>query len=183
MIGRTRPAAIAHRSTTCRRRRAGDGRGATLVEFALVLPVFAMLLYGMITAGLALNEKQQMTHATREGARYAATVPAAQSFTSGTWASNVRDLIVQRSDGVLSAGDICVSLVEGSPGAVLTPTADYSTSGSACVPGQAFPVTANDDGRRVQVTASKGAVIDLILFGSHTVTMDTRATARAESDA
>ncbi len=43
-------------------RRRRRERGASLVEFALILPVFLMLLFGMITAGLALNDKQQMTH-------------------------------------------------------------------------------------------------------------------------
>jgi hypothetical protein len=49
-------------------------RGQALVEFALILPILAMLLLGTITGGFALNQKQQMNHAVREGARYAATV-------------------------------------------------------------------------------------------------------------
>ena len=159
-------------------------RGASLVEFALLLPIFAMLLFGMITAGLALNEKQQMTHATREGARYAATVGAEQTFDTGTWASNVRDLIVQRSVGTLGDADICVSLVEGSGGTLVVVDNDskFSTDGTnPCIPGQTYPVTPNDVGRRVQVTATKDATIDLILFGSHDVTMDADATAKSES--
>lgn len=163
------------------RRRRGDG-AASLVEFALLLPVFAMLLFGMISVGLALNEKQEMTHATREGARYAATVPAGQSFTAGTWAQNVRDLIIDRSAGTLEAADICVSLVEGSPGTVVTPAATYSTSGGSCIAGQTYPTTVNDTGRRVQVTGVKDAAIDLLLFGSFTVTMKTDATAKSESN-
>ena len=159
-------------------------RGASLVEFALLLPIFAMLLFGMITAGLALNEKQQMTHATREGARYAATVGAEQTFDSGTWASNARDLIVQRSVGTLGSADVCVSLVEGS-GASLTVVdndSNFSTDGTnPCISGQTYPVTTNDPGRRVQVTATKDATIDLILFGSHDVTMNADATAKSES--
>lgn len=164
-----------------RRRGRGSDDGASLVEFALILPVFTMLLFGMITVGLALNDKQQMTHATREGARYAATVPSTQVFTSGTWASNVRDLIVTRSSGTLEASDICVSLVQGSTPAVLAPAATYSTSGSPCIPGQTFPTTATDQGVRVQVTATKPAEIDLVLFGSYEVVLDSDATARSES--
>ena len=159
-------------------------RGASLVEFALLLPIFAMLLFGMITAGLALNEKQQMTHATREGARYAATVGAEQTFDSGTWASNVRDLLVQRSVGTLGTADVCVSLVEGSGASLVVVDSDpkFSTDGTdPCIPGQTYPVTPNDVGRRVQVTATKQATIDLILFGSHDVTMDADATAKSES--
>lgn len=165
------------------RREAPEG-GASLVEFALLLPVFAMLLFGMITGGLALNDKQQMTHATREGARYAATVPAGQAFANGdTWANNVRDLIVERSVETLAATDICVSLVEGSPGVVVANSTDYSTNGtSPCIAAQPYPVTTNDTGRRVQVTASRPGEIDLVLFGSYSFVMDVDATAKSESN-
>jgi Flp pilus assembly protein TadG len=156
-------------------------RGASLVEFAFIAPVLFMLLFGMITVGLALNDKQQMTHATREGARYAATVPAAQTFTSGTWATNVRDIIVARSAGTLTESDVCVSLVEGSPPTVIAPVADFSTSGSPCIPAQTFPTTSADPGRRVQVTAAKTRTIDLVLFGSFDVDLNSDATVRAES--
>lgn len=151
------------------------------MEFALIAPVFFMLLFGMITAGLALNDKQQITHATREGARYAATVPAAQTFTAGTWASNVRDVIIARSSGALTSSEICVSLVEGDPPTVIAPATSYSTSGSACIPAQTFPVTAVDPGRRVQVRVATVRTIDLVLFGSFDVELDSDATVRAES--
>ncbi len=182
------------------RQRSGrrDERGVALVEFALVLPVLIMILLGLITGGLVLNEKQQMTYATREGARYAATIPAGQPFASGTWATNVRDLIVQRSDGALSAADVCVALVEGNapataiaaadpdgPTGPLTaqPTTYHSTEpgAAACIPGQTYPTSPGDSGRRVQVTTSKPAEIQLGLFGVIDVTLDVDATAQTES--
>lgn len=168
-------------------------QGASLVEFALILPVFLMLLFGMITAGLALNEKQQMTYATREGARYAATIAPTQSFTTGTWASNVRDLIVERSVNTLESADVCVSLVEGDPGTVVSEDGDgdgdvdvddaayYSTTGGVCIPDQPYPTADNDTGLRVQVTATKPAEIDLVLFGVYELTLEAAATARSES--
>jgi TadE-like protein len=51
-------------------RRAGSG-GQALVEFALVFPLFAMLLFGVIVWGLDVFYQQQLTNATREAARYA----------------------------------------------------------------------------------------------------------------
>ncbi len=160
-------------------------RGASLVEFALILPVFALLLFGMISAGLALNDKQQMTHATREGARYAATVPANQTFTNGQpWAQNVRDLIVERSTGSLTSANVCVSLVQGSPGVVVNNDAQFTTRSpvAPCIPNQAYPVSVNDNGRRVQVTATKPAKIELIVFGTLGITIDVDATAKSESN-
>src|SRR5688572_19560794 len=44
-------------------------RGAAMVEFALVLPVLVLLLFGIIEFTRAYNAKTTMTHAAREGAR------------------------------------------------------------------------------------------------------------------
>lgn len=152
-----------------------------MVEFAIILPVFAMLLFGMITSGLAINEKQQMTFAVREGARFASTVPPDQTFTTGTWASNVRDVIVESSDRVLTTADVCVALVEGSPGTVVTPTNSYSTrpDGGPCIAAQSFPIVSGDRGRRVQVTATRIRPIDWVL-GRTNATLNSQATARTE---
>jgi Flp pilus assembly protein TadG len=162
-----------------RRGRRSD-RGVAAVEFALIVPVLALVLFGMITGGLAINQKQQMTYATREGARFASTVPAKQTFTTGTWASNIRDLIVERSEGALTAADVCVSLVEGSPGLVVSPASSYSTSGQACITNQTFPIATSDPGRRVQVTAKRSTKIEFVL-GAKTAQLTTAATARSET--
>jgi len=50
----------------------GLSRGQTLVEFALVLPIIVILLFGIIDFGLMLNHRITLQHAVREGARYAA---------------------------------------------------------------------------------------------------------------
>ena len=44
-------------------------KGNTLVEFAFILPVFLLLLFGVVTFSLALYNKTVLTMATREGAR------------------------------------------------------------------------------------------------------------------
>jgi Flp pilus assembly protein TadG len=49
--------------------RAQSQKGAVLVEFALILPVFLLLLFGMITFSIALYNKTVLTMASREGAR------------------------------------------------------------------------------------------------------------------
>jgi len=169
------------------RRRGGQSarcrgeRAAVLVEFALTLPLLMMLILGMFSGGLAYNQKQEMTHAVREGARYAATVPLSTTFTNGgTWQDNIRDLIVERSNGDLTGAQVCVSLVNGSGGS-LTVLRTTAAGGAACIPGQAYPISGTDDGRRVQVTATRPALIELGLFGKFTVTLSTDATAKSES--
>lgn len=46
-------------------------RGQALVEFALVAPLFAMVLCGIIVLGIGVFYQQQLTNAAREAARYA----------------------------------------------------------------------------------------------------------------
>lgn len=47
-------------------------RGQALVEFALVFPIFLLLLMSIITFGLYVFYNQQLSNAAREAARYAA---------------------------------------------------------------------------------------------------------------
>ncbi len=57
------------------RRRPGNGAqdgGAAAVEFALLLPVLLLLVFGLIDLGRALNAQITLTQAAREGARLAA---------------------------------------------------------------------------------------------------------------
>ncbi len=54
-------------------------RGATAVEFALLLPLLMLLLFGIIDFGRALNAQITITQAAREGARVAALAGATTS--------------------------------------------------------------------------------------------------------
>ena len=47
--------------------------GQTLVEFALVFPIFVLVLFSIIVFGLYVFYNQQLENAAREAARYAAT--------------------------------------------------------------------------------------------------------------
>jgi Flp pilus assembly protein TadG len=44
--------------------------GAAMVEFAIVLPLLLMLIFGMIEFSVMLYDKAMLTNATREGARF-----------------------------------------------------------------------------------------------------------------
>jgi Flp pilus assembly protein TadG len=48
-----------------------DDRGAAAVEFALVMPILLLLLFGIIEFARAWNVRQTLTDAAREGARVA----------------------------------------------------------------------------------------------------------------
>jgi Flp pilus assembly protein TadG len=49
-----------------------DQRGQSMTEFALVLPILALLLFGVIQFGLVFNNYLTLTDAVRAGARKAA---------------------------------------------------------------------------------------------------------------
>jgi Flp pilus assembly protein TadG len=53
-------------------RRFGGQRGQSLVEFALVLPVLSVILFGLTDLGLAIHNAVTITNAARDGARVAA---------------------------------------------------------------------------------------------------------------
>lgn len=52
-----------------RRGSANSDRGAAAVEFALLLPLLVLLVFGMIDFGRAINAQITITQAAREGAR------------------------------------------------------------------------------------------------------------------
>ncbi len=54
------------------RRLRSDEKGQTATEFALVLPVFCLLLFGVIQFGIVFKDYVTLTDATRAGARKAA---------------------------------------------------------------------------------------------------------------
>jgi hypothetical protein len=48
-----------------------EGPGQALVEFALIAPLFFVLLFGIVEAGRFIFYYETLNNATREGARYA----------------------------------------------------------------------------------------------------------------
>jgi hypothetical protein len=49
----------------------GNERGAAMVEMAIVVPIFILLVFGMLEFGLAFKNKLTMNHAVSAGARRA----------------------------------------------------------------------------------------------------------------
>lgn len=74
----------AHRTPAARRHPSAD-RGQTIVELALVFPLFVMLLFGIIILGLGVFYQQQLTNAAREAARYASIHSATAQRPTVSW--------------------------------------------------------------------------------------------------
>lgn len=82
--------------------REGQGdSGAAAVEFALVLPILVLLLFGIVQFGHLFNQWQQLEHATREGARWASMQNSAGA---------VRSTVMAAAPTLnLAVGDISIS--------------------------------------------------------------------------
>ena len=66
-IGHEAPVELEQVCRLCRRNR----KGAAAVEFAIVAPIFFLLIFGMIEFGRMVMVQQVITNASREGARVA----------------------------------------------------------------------------------------------------------------
>ena len=60
-------------------------RGQALVEFALVAPLFLMVIFGIIILGIGVFYQQQLTNAAREAARYAVIHSASSDCPTVAW--------------------------------------------------------------------------------------------------
>ncbi len=66
-----------------------DERGAAAVEFALVLPLLVLLVFGIVQFGIAYNRVQGLQAAAREGARRGSLPQTTQSEISSRVTSSL----------------------------------------------------------------------------------------------
>jgi hypothetical protein len=67
------------------RTRARPARGQALVELALVLPLFLMVLFGIIILGIGVFYQQQLANAARDAARFAVIHSASSACPTVSW--------------------------------------------------------------------------------------------------
>lgn len=168
------------------KRRSRD-RGASLVELALALPLLVMLLVGMVSAGIAYNNQLALTHAAREGGRYAATLPVTNFADMEAWLTEIATQTETDGTGALDPGvpgrEICVAYVypEGAVGSDQTARLIVDNSSSDFKAGEdCFNDGRPDDERRVQVVTSRDTDFNVIFF-STTVNLDAQAVNRFEA--
>ncbi|MEO6577968.1 MAG: TadE family protein [Candidatus Limnocylindria bacterium] len=101
-----------------KRRHRREGRGQAMVELALALPIFFLILFGLIDLGRAVFVYSSLSEGAREGARYGSV--QARAFNTAT-----RDTVEA----------YVVDLLDGVP----NPTVDAS-----CTPQGAFGCTVDD---------------------------------------
>ena len=82
-------------------------RGQALAEFAIVAPLFFLLVFAVIQFGITFSGQIGLTNGVREAARYAATVPTAT-------ATDVRNELINRQLPKSIPGFRSSSIVAGS---------------------------------------------------------------------
>ena len=113
------------------RRRWSGENGAIAVEFAVIFPLLAVLVFGIIEFGITLSREEQWTSAARDGARYAA-VSCHPDTTSGCTTA----LIEQRIANVACGGSV----------SCLTPGIPTVYVGSTAEPANYCSLTTNGSG-------------------------------------
>jgi Flp pilus assembly protein TadG len=98
--------------TRATRRRCRDDSGAALIEFSFVAILLLTLVFGIITFGMLLSFKQDLTRAAAEGARAGAVaVPGTEDSAKGAAELATKDAVdgagkaCTTTDGVDSDGD------------------------------------------------------------------------------
>jgi Flp pilus assembly protein TadG len=103
---------FARRATNQQGRLRRDQRGTALVEFALLLPFVALLVFGTIDLGRGFTQQNRLKNATREGASWAQLHPSRIDCPSG--APDITD-IVKGEDANLSGLTVTVTRADGVP--------------------------------------------------------------------
>lgn len=104
------------------RLRPNKEKGASLVEFAILAPLFVMLLFGLVEFGLAMYSKGMITNASREGARFG-VVYATPRKTDAEITSKVQEYLANA--GFADSVNISVTGAQGTSGTPLTVSLTY----------------------------------------------------------
>jgi Flp pilus assembly protein TadG len=98
-------------------------QGQTMTEFAIVLPVLVLLVFGVIQFGILFNNYVTLTDAARAGARKAAVSRSASNPVGATVTQ------VQNSASDLTQSDLAVTVTSTwAPASDVTVTATYPYS-------------------------------------------------------
>jgi Flp pilus assembly protein TadG len=102
-------------------------RGSVAVEFALVLPILMVLVFGIIDFGRAFNAQETLTQAAREGSRLAALCNSASPSTCGDVTSRTQAAAPNLA-GMSVAPSVCAVGATSATDAVVTTTWTVSFS-------------------------------------------------------
>jgi Flp pilus assembly protein TadG len=100
-----------------------EERGAAAVEFALILPILVLLVFGIVEFSLAFNRQQGLHAAAREGARIA-SLPS-------TPTGEIEDRVKTALNGVIDPSDASITITSDGPST--TQPCDQNPGGTVIV--------------------------------------------------
>jgi Flp pilus assembly protein TadG len=98
-------------------------RGQNMVEFALVAPIFFMMLFGCFELGRMAYINHSLENATREGARYA-MVHGSKSTTPAS-STTIQNIVTNKANGVDGPITVTVTGAGGDPGKTVVVSSSY----------------------------------------------------------
>lgn len=101
-----------------RRRKKDEGKGQALVEFALIVPIFLILLFAIVDFGMGFYSWITVTNAAREGARLGAVLATQQEIETRVYDS------VSLPDEATKM-TVTVTNAQGQPGESVVVKVDY----------------------------------------------------------
>lgn len=110
--------------------------GTAAVEFALVLPLLLLIIFGIIEFSLALYDKALITNASREAARYGVVLSSPKKTQTEIhqraqkyYCSQVITFATTKCTDGGTDGDVTVVGAEGASGTQLSVTVKYTFTG------------------------------------------------------
>ena len=105
---------FARRAVENRGRIRRDQRGVALVEFALLLPFVALLVFGTIDLGRGFSQQNRLKNAAREGASWAQLHPTRVRDCPAGSTKSITD-VINGEDAGLTNLTVTVSTLSGTP--------------------------------------------------------------------
>jgi Flp pilus assembly protein TadG len=100
-----------------RRTETGNERGQAVAEFALVIPIFLLLVFAIVDFGMGFHAWITVTNSAREGARLGAV---------GATQTEIEDEVYQTSSSLdADKLDVLVTNAEGNPGESVVVDVEY----------------------------------------------------------
>lgn len=146
--------------------------GAAAVEFAILLPLFLVLVFGLITGGIAFERWINVTQGAREASRFGATYSFQAAGSTDAWYTAVLGAAAENSGISLTGPDatdpadyfVCVAFRRGSEPAALLPASGIQTLGTFRTAGTSCTGSTMPDSR-VEVLVVRRATFDWLFAG------------------
>jgi len=156
----------------CRRR---SQRGAAAIEFALVLPILVIIVFGIIAFGIGFTQKQTLSSAVRDGARFGSVgIYVAAAGTPRTCGDVIAKTRQNASTIGMTGSDVSVTVTRGGTSVCAATGATVTGSPGASPCANASPT---DD---LTVKAVFVGQLNVPLLMSKSVTMTSSGVYRCE---